>query len=263
MNDPHVVALIYHIEHGDSVNYKDAKSFFHDEPEFRVKIKNKEVCFEFEKHYATESEARESVKEYIRVWELDAGLRHGPDYFKLKFARAKIVDRNPTPDVIDLTGTFETGNPEWSANTIVAPANYPSPPSGLSIDLDDPDVQTMYADVQTMYKRYMNYLRGYEPLPGMAYFCLTILEYKLKTRKAAARHYKIGSKVLNKIGEISSKKGGRLEARKREGVKCDLTEQERRFLEKAVAKMIYRAAEKINDPTKSLSQITLNDLPPV
>ncbi len=258
MNDPHVVALIYHIEHNESVSYEDAKSFVRDEPEFRVKIKDKEVCFEFKKHYATESEARKSICEYILIWELDVGLRHGPNHFKLKFDRTKIVDRNPTPGEIEVSATFTAGSPEWSANIIVAPPEYPSPPSGLSID----------ADVQSMYDRYMNHLQGYEPLQGMAYFCLTTLEYIAKTRKAAIQHFKISKKVLAKIGELSTKTGGRSEARKREGVNRDLTEQERHFLGEAVKKMIYRAAEKIevekaNDPTKNLSQITLNDLPPV
>lgn len=108
----------------------------------------------------------------------------------------------------------------------------------------------------------MNYRRDRESLVSMAFLCLTILEYK-KRRKGAAQYFKIGSKILNKIAEISSTKGGRSEARKRDGVKCDLTTQERHFLEEAVVKMIYRAAEKANDPTKNLSQITLNDLPPV
>lgn len=118
-----------------------------------------------------------------------------------------------------------------------------------------------------MYDRYMNYRRGYEPLQGMAYFCLATLEYIAKTRKAAAQHFNISKKVLDKIGELSAKTGGRLGARKRDGVNRDPTEQERRFLEEAVKKMIYRAAEKIevektNNPTKILCQITLSDLPP-
>ena len=261
MNDPHVVVLIYHIEHGDSVSYEDAKSFVHDEPEFQVKIKNKEVCFEFKKHYATEPEARKSIKEYIRIWELDAGLKHGPDYFKLKFDRAKIVDRNPTPGEIRVSAA-STAETTDSATVPEAPLDYPSPPSGLSIDLDDPDVQTMYADVQTMYKRYMNYLRDYEPLPGMAYFCLTIL-YIANTKRSAAQHFNISKRVLDEIGKLSTISGGRREARKRDGVNRDLTAQERHFLKEAVKKMIYRAAEKANDPAKSLSQITLSDLPPL
>ena len=97
MNDPHVIALFYDIEHNDSVNYEKARPFVRDEPTFRIKVKDKKVRFKLKKHYATELEARQSIDKYIRVWELDAGLKRGPDFFKLKFARAKIVDRNPTP----------------------------------------------------------------------------------------------------------------------------------------------------------------------
>ncbi len=253
MNDPQVVALIYHIEHNESVSYEDAKSFVRDEPEFRVKVKDKEVCFELKKHYTTKSEARESIKEYIRVWEFDAGLRGDPDDFKLKFDRANTVDRNPAPGKISVSATPVRLEVAVSVPAVTkAPSNYPSPPSGLSID----------PDVQTLYDRYMNHRRGYEPLPSMVYFCLTILEYIAKTRKAAAQHFNISKRVLDKIGELSSKKGGPSEARKA-GAYDDLTEQERRFLKEAVKKMIYRAAEKINDPAKNLSQISLSDLPPV
>ena len=270
MNDPHVVALIYHIEHDNSVSYEKTRPLVRDEPEFRVKVKDKKLCFKLKKHYATESEAQESVKEYIRVWELDSGLKHGPDIFKLKFDKAKIVDRNPTP------GSVDAAPVKWEfkippATGTIGPSNYPSPPSGLSVD----------PDVQTMYDRYMNYRRGYEPLPGMAYFCLTILEgaamartkgkfEKHQKRQAAAEYYHIEKEVLKRVGYLSSEKGDPLEARKREGPDDDLREQERhfkeqerRFLEDAVKKMIYRAAEKINDPTKNLSQISLSDLPSV
>ena len=34
MNDPHVVALIYQIEHGHAVDYGEAKSMDHEEPDF-------------------------------------------------------------------------------------------------------------------------------------------------------------------------------------------------------------------------------------
>ena len=256
MNDPYVVALIYHIEHDNSVNYEKTRPLFRDEPAFRVKVKDKKVCFKLKGDYATEAETRKSIDEYIRVWELDAGLRQGHDYFELKFDRAKIVDRNPTPGEIRVSAA-STAETTDSATVTEAPLDYPSPPSGLSID----------PDIQTMYDRYMNHRRGYEPLPGMAYFCLTILEYIAKTRKAAAQHFNISKRVLDKIGTLSSKKGGP-EARKREGSDKDLTGPERHFLEEAVKKTIYRmaeksAAEKANDPTKSLSQITLSDLPSV
>ena len=49
MNDPHVVALIYNIKHGQSVNYRVAKPMDHEEPEFHVKIasSNNPVQYDF------------------------------------------------------------------------------------------------------------------------------------------------------------------------------------------------------------------------
>ena len=46
MNDPHVVALIYRVEHGNSVDYREAKPFIRKEPAFPVKIKDNQPPFE-------------------------------------------------------------------------------------------------------------------------------------------------------------------------------------------------------------------------
>ena len=147
MNDPHVVALIYKIEHGPSVDYSKAEPLDRKETNFRVQITNEEVrFFEFKEHYAAEDVARGAIEDYIRAWEFDAGLRGGPNYFKLKFAGAQIKDRNPTPGVIsgpaiegDLDGSI-------SATLLVLPPYYPPPPSGVML---------ITPDVQTMYDRYM------------------------------------------------------------------------------------------------------------
>ena len=77
MNDPHVVALIYGIEHRASVDYEEAESFVCEEPAFRLEVKDKKTRFELKDHYAEESAARESIEEYIRVWEFDVCLNNG------------------------------------------------------------------------------------------------------------------------------------------------------------------------------------------
>ena len=108
----------------------------------------------------------------------------------------------------------------------------------------------------------------------MAYFCLTFLEWmaneeigrhnnqKIKGRDAATEYFQVSKKVLDRIGNLSTKRGGPSEARKREGVKQDLTAAERRFLRKAVEIMIRRTAEKAHAPGKNLVTISLCDLPP-
>ena len=106
MNDPHVVALIYGIEHCASVDYEEAEPFVREEPAFRLEVKDKKARFELKDHYAEESAARESIEEYIRVWEFDACLNKGPGSFKLRFDESEIEDRNPTPGVVCISAAL-------------------------------------------------------------------------------------------------------------------------------------------------------------
>lgn len=257
MNDPHVVALIYRVEHGNSVDYREAKSLIHDEPAFRLEVKDNQARFELKDHYATEEDARKTIKEYVRTWEFDACLEHGPDSFRLQFDSAEIVDRNPpapTPGTKDIAVTIRGGIGTWSVALTKVALSYPAPSSG--VNFRDPNVQTMH-------QRYMGYRQGYEPLASMAYFCLSILEHsmgaKKKGRRAAAHEYKIDFSVLDRIGKLSSEKGGS-DARKADGVDDDFTSQEIAFLRQAIKKMIRRAAEKAHSPDKEFPQISLSDL---
>ena len=265
MNDPHVVALIYDVDHGKSVSYDEAKPLCRDEEAFRLEVKDKKAWFYLKDHYATEAEARKAIEEYIRNWEFGACLQGGPDSFKLKFDRAEIEDRSPTPGVVDIAFTARAGSPRVRLAFSAAVLDYPSPPSDISIT----------PDVQTMYDRYMAHRRGHEPLTGMAYFCLTFLEslatkeneeknkrQDIAKRTAAAKYFQIDKRVLEKIGELSTERGGPMEARKYEGVDQELTGEERRFLEEAIKKIVRRVAEKARAPETDLMRISLSDLPP-
>ena len=259
MNDPHVVALIYRIEHDDSVDYSEAPSREHEEVSFHVSVDNKTVCFRFKDHHATEREARTEIEAYIRCWEFEATLDGRPGQFGLRFERAQIVDRNPpptTPGVVDLSLSVRAGSPTVRVSaTVTAPKPYPRPPSGVTLDPYDPNVLTMYW-------RFKNYVEGKEPLAGMAYFCLTMLEILLsKSRTQAASRYGIGSSVLDKIGNLVSNKGGPEAARKASGVGNKLTSEESRFLEEAVKTIILRVAKVAHNPCQQLRKITVSDLP--
>ena len=244
MNGPHVVALIYNIKHGQSVNYRAAKSMDHEEPGFHVKIANEKVRFEFKKHHATVEAARRSIEEYICAWEVGAGLRGGPNCFKLTYDYAQIEDRNPTPGVTVLHGLPLRSEVTISKAVLtVSPPHYPSPPSGLKI----------IPDVQTLYDRYMGYRQGKEPLTTMAYFCLTVIE-----RSPAKNDF--SSRVRDKIRHLSSGKGGQ-QARKADGRDSDLTDQDSRFLDEAIKAVILRAAERAHGPDRALPQISMSDLP--
>ena len=168
MNDPHVVALFYNIEHGNTVNYEEAEPLDVEEKAFRLKVKDKKATFFLKDHYAKEAEARRSIEEYIRNWEFDACLQGGPDCFNLIYERAEIVDRNPIPSPLGAVEvklspvTFPPASYSVAVTKVVR--RYPSPPRDVAVN----------ADVQSMYDRYLGYRRGHEPLTGMAYFCLTV-----------------------------------------------------------------------------------------
>ena len=223
MNDPHVVALIYRVEHGNSVDYREANPLVRDEPAFRLEVKDNQARFELKNHYATEKDARNVIRDYIDSWEIDACLEHGPDSFRLQFDKAEIRDRKPTPGIKDVAVTFRSGAPTMSVALTRCALNYPIP--STEVNFFDPNVQTMY-------QRYMGYRQGKEPLPSMANFCLTVLEdatgQKRTRRKAAAKKYQIGLSVLSEVGRLADGKGGS-SARKAKGVKKDFTNRERAF----------------------------------
>ena len=266
MNDPHVVALIYRINHGDTVNYDNAaplclKNQNVNDCRFDLIVENKEVQFKFKTHYATPSEARAAIEEYIHNWEFDACLdRNNPDYFRLKFDRPEMEDRNPTPGVI----TVNAGPICWEFNVSSpsvthSPASYPLPPSDVSLD----------SHVELMYQRYMDYLRGRRSLLGMAQFCLTVLEdsgptpgqqRKLTTsqkRECAAKKYEMEEDDLKKLGSICANTGGREGARKVDGVARPLNESEHHLVKQAVKEMIRRVAQRARDPHKKLLKLRL------
>jgi len=258
MNDPHVKALLYRVIHGKTHDYSNAERLRLDEPGFQILVEDEEVRFEFKDHYATEEEARKAVKDYIHNWELDACLKGGDDCFKLEFIKTVRIDRRPTPGVIAVDAgpvrfSFDVSTP----TVTVSHPKYPPPPS--EVNFNDPDVQTMY-------QRYMGYRQGNEPLASMAYFCLTFLEAlsgkNNGRRKAAAQKYQIDNAVLRKIGEVSSKKGGR-GSRKAAGVGKDFTNQEYSFLEQAIKRIICRIAEKAHSPNNAFLKITMSEFPKI
>ena len=258
MNDPHVVALHYTVEHASWIDYSRAEPLVVHYDPFDVRVEDGHVSFSMKHHFATERDARDAVDEYIRAWELEAALARQPDTFKLRFDRSDIEDRDPKPGVKYVRGSpvrfaFAVGE----AQCTVSPATYPKPPS---------ERLEISPDVERMYNRYVGYRENREPLTTVAYFCLTVLQASTgesrDQRLAAANKYCISKPVLDQVGNLSSTRGG-AGARKGEGVHRDLTPQERQFLEEAVKTIIRRAAEVASDSDARLAQITVGDLPQI
>ena len=254
MNDPHVVALLYTIEHGRSVDYHKAKPLDHEEDGFRVKITNKQVRFEFKEPYATEdaariAAARKAIEDYVRAWEFSACLESGPDSFKLKFHCPEIVDQHPTPGVWLVNAhpvRFEFKVSEPTVTHVVSPACYPSPPSGLKFE----------PYVQLMYEIYMLYRQGRARILDMAYVCYTMAQNSRKFEDDFSEG------VRDKIKCLYQRGGAELRKRHNKD-NPPLTDQERGFLAEAIKVVILRAAERAHDSERDLPKICLSDLPPL
>ena len=260
MNDPHVVALIYTVEHGDLVSYEKAGPLrYCGSPEFDLTVEDKIARFEFKQHYADEDEAREAIEPFIQHWEFESAMQVGPGSFRLRYKEAEIIDRNPSPPEPRKEGfgasvIFSGLTVTASGGVVLVFPRYPPPPGVGSVDLDDPCVVKMKS-------RYEKYSLGRTTLPDAVNFCLTSLEEKYKGRSAAAKAIGVSEKILGKIGDLGSNKGGVDEARKAIGADKEFTDQERRFLKEALKKIIIRAAQVAADASHSHPQITMEDLP--
>ena len=128
MNDPHVEALEYSIQHSpDIINWSSAAPMHVQEKGFDVRAENGRVRFEFKSHYASELKARFAVEEsYIPNWEFDVGLTRGPNAFALRFERSVIVDLHPPSGPPPLRVSARAGYPTVRVN--LAP---PRPQSAL------------------------------------------------------------------------------------------------------------------------------------
>lgn len=252
MNDPHVQALIYRVDHDSSVDYEQASPLEEDRPNFRVRVEENRARFEMKDHYATVPEARAIIQPFIDQWEFEASLRGGPGKFSLNFERPEIIDRQPTPGVISVAAHFSAGAPTASVSVTVS-KEYPSSPWKGAIDITDPDVQTMH-------HRYTGYLQNHEPLPSMAYFCYEVFTKRLSENvNDASEKYKISRNLIEEVAKISSIKGGK-EARKALGVGEELTGEEKRILERAIQVMILRAAIVAGDSNQELVAIDRSNL---
>ena len=258
MNDPQVIALIYAVEHGNSVSYETARPLCYSEsPEFDLTVEDKVARFELRKFYADVDEAREAIEPFIQRWEFDAALRGGPNSFSLRFGEAEIVDRNPSPPELRSRGFGASAvllelTASASGSVVLCFPHYPSPPARDTLDPDDDYV------VKTK-RRYDKYRLGRTTLPDVAYFCVTVLEDRYGDLRVASKAWGISKSVLKEVKALSSYKGGE-NSRKADGFDVEFSREEKRFLDSALREIIIRAAQVAADGRQCHLQITKADL---
>ena len=251
MNDPHVDALIYRIQHGDHVDYKNAGTRTASYVNFDVEISSKSARITMKSHYATWEEARLAVEPTLRAWELDQALEYGPRTIEFIYERSEIVDRAPVPGHYSLMAEplhfkVESGTPKLTVNF----GAFPVPAQNLARN----------EIVDHMFERYCLYKQGGTLLADAVNFCLTSLATPCGGAKKIPEHYRVHEKVVSKIGDLAANKGGR-EARKGKGVVAAYSDVERQWLEAAMIVLIRRAAEVAFNPQCVPCVISMKDLP--
>ena len=253
MNDPHVVALIYDVEHEESVDYGSAETVEEERSTFRLTLQDGEARFELKEDYASPRQARKAIQPFIEQWELRTSLAYGPGNFALRFKRPEMIDRDPEPGVISVSADAVHFNVAISTARVTVSRQYPQPPVERRMKMDCPEVQTML-------NRYMGYRQGREPLASMAYFCCDVFTKRLGDEpKDSAKKHNISQNLVDRVRTLASRKGGD-QARKQDGVSDPLTQNDVKFLENAVTAMILRAAIVAADPDQSMEKIGCGNL---
>lgn len=181
--------------------------------------------------FSTTEAARKVVEPYLQAWEIQSLLnhlnKHGDFSQPLRFEYQSAEVSNPTP--ISATAHLQTAQ-------VFIEAKFPSPPSIL---LASPEVRSMWL-------RWRPYRAGRESLPGMGYYCLTVVVSiaggsSRAHRQAAASKYAIDIDVLDKLGELTSEIGDEHERRKEHATyRRPYTPEERGWITRVVLALIER-----------------------
>ncbi len=246
MNDPHVVALQYRVLETNSFKFKDPPDVSIDTPDFLGRLSKNILTLEPKEHFESEAQIRPLAEKFIRGWEISVGLHYGRPDFRFRFEGSQIVDRSPTPGRAEVHSTEHL----HMSDTVHVENIYTAIPN--------PPIEFRVADeVEVLWNRYCRYLEDKEPLPGMAYSCLTYLE-RDKVRSAAAQHYGIELDVLNMLGKLTSTRGDNSTARKFSSDTTPLSSGEETWIKSAIVKIINHLAT-----IKPGQILKMTDLPPL
>ena len=216
MNDPHVVALNYRIEHASWVDWSTAKPLVLHEGVFSVRVEDMRVRFLMKEHHATEDDARAAVEDYF----VPGNSMPRSSMVRGHSSCASFAPRSRTG--IDTGCRTHSGKPYHGYGRVRRSSGNRVAVFISGTAIDGPQERSgCRKDVLSL----CQVRDRREPLTSMAYFCLNILEESAGDRSKAAKRYGIRMCVLDQLGNLSSNRGGP-EARKAAGVHQNLTGQE-------------------------------------
>jgi hypothetical protein len=252
MRDPHVERLHFEIGAEEGNAYENPERLTFTNPLGQFDAQDGNLVVQPADHYADEDSARAVIEPFLRDWEIETDLDLNIGTIRFKFLRAEVIDRNPPKPGESRVISVKAGAMAFAsahASLMLIRKRYPVPSGSFQAN----------ADARRAHQRWKDFRAGREPLQGMAYYVLTILEKAAGSRKNAAMLFAVDFAILDKIGDLTSTKGDERTARKapRSGTYQELTGQEKAWLEQAVRRLIKRLGEHAS----GRSQITMADLP--
>jgi len=253
MPDCYVKKLYYDVIPGKGVDYDEAEPYTDETDEFEVKVQDEIAEFQMSEGFGTVEEARAVVERYLEQWKIIIGLQNDPGDLSFRYRSVEIETAGGDEDDLKRASCDISMRAGITAQAYVCRGAYPAPPRRFDIT----------PDVKVMYERYKSFRNGEEPLPSMAYFCLTCLQNSAGDRESAAEEFRVSRTVLNTMGKLSSTRGSVREARKHpdDGEFRELSSTAKNWLRTAVKKVIYRVGEHAAVDREELERITMDDLP--
>jgi hypothetical protein len=257
MNYPHVEKLLYKLIFPEHSDYDKAPPISGETVHFKWGLSKDQLLVEMKTPCATEDQARDLVDDYLRGWEISTGIQPGSYGLRFRFSHSEILKRPPKND--------DSGDKDLDADSSeiillsdtvklhVSHTKFPDPPQNFKVS----------PEVEMMFIRYKLYRDGRESLLGMAYWCLTVMEYSSGGRNEASDQYRVDLKILRKLGELCGNRGDVREARKLKGNAglTPLKAAERAWIKAVVKRLILRVGEYAYDPVAKLPTIKMTDLP--
>ena len=242
MNDPHVTAVNYELVfEKDFIYAPPPGEITYLVSDFQIAVEGLKVAFRPEKHFADRASARAKADAIVGAWELKLAMDLRTLGVALEYVSTDLVDRAPTPGVIEvqleatalatvtcagtLTRTFRDYVPRPDADFIVTP------------------------NVESLWQRYRMHKEGKEPLLGMAYFCLTLVRSHAGGLGSASQAFNIELQLLRKIGELTSTRGDMRSARKMSSAVQSLSSVEQSWVDEAVRSIILQVGRSSNGPS--------------
>jgi hypothetical protein len=169
MTDFHVEYLQYSVQPHKEFIYKNPPPLRFETEEARFMLAEGILRCEMKLHFSDREEARKAVEPILRSWEAYTDLRQNRGQLRFRFEKWHVVDRSPSPTgAIVVRPSPAIARTSASLGSLHATIDkYPEPP---------PVYFRLNPDAQTVLQRYQGYGDKHEPLHGMAYFNLTMLE---------------------------------------------------------------------------------------